>query len=443
MSETANPESVGMSSQRLERLQHWLDQQVSCGRLAGVSAMVGRRGKIAFYGNAGLAERETGRSFQRDTLVRIFSMTKPVTTVAAMMLYEQGCFQLDDSVSQYLSEFADTPVWIGNTASIDAVEKQQNPITIRQLMNHTSGLTYEFLHANPVDNYYRDQGINFQSTEYTLEEMVQKLAAAPLLCQPGSQWNYSVATDVLGRLIEVWSGASLQAFFKERIFEPLQMLDTGFHVEPHKHQRFSAMYGPAGGRGLADVGQSSNGRSGVRQSATNECSTAKAAPGLDLLEPAADNRFLHAASLYSGGGGLTASIDDYARFCQMLLNGGSLDGNRLLSPITVDYMCTNQLRDNRDLAAMGQPVWSETSYEGIGFGLGFAIVLDPVKAHIITSAGEAHWGGAASTFFWIDKKQELFTILFTQLMPSSTYPLRRELRARVYQAIVEATLEVE
>ena len=291
-------------------------------------------------------------------------------------------------------------------------------------MNHTSGLTYEFMHANAVDDYYRAHGINFQGTEHSLEMMVGKLATAPLLCQPGSQWNYSVSTDVLGRLVEVWSGISLQEFFKTRIFDPLQMPDTDFHVAQKNHGRFAALYGPEGGS-MANVGRTS----------TNASLTARTPAALELLDPSSQSRYTRPTPLFSGGGGLTGSIDDYARFCQMLLNGGELNGERLLAPLTVSYMRQNQLPDNRDMAAMGQPVWSETSYDGIGFGLGFAVVLDPVKAHIITSKGEAHWGGAASTFFWIDKHQELFTVFFTQLMPSSTYPLRRELRTRVYQAV--------
>jgi len=354
-------------------------------------------------------------------------MTKPITTVAAMMLFERGYFQLDDPIARYLPEFTDTQVWCGGDADISSTEKQLNPVTVRQLMNHTSGLTYEFMRSSPVDSLYRERGINFQGTEVNLQEMTKKLAQAPLMCQPGSQWNYSVATDVLGRLIEVWSGQSLREFFVTEILHPLNMHDTDFNVAQHNAHRFSALYGPSGGGGLGNVGRTD----------TSNSLTSKATMELELLEPSRGSRYTRETPLYSGGGGLTGSIDDYARFCQMLLNGGILDNVRLLSPLTVEYMCTNHLPDNRDMAAMGQPVWSETNYDGIGFGLGFAVVLDPVKAHTLTSVGECHWGGAASTFFWIDRKQELYTVLFTQLMPSSTYPLRRELRSLVYQSIVD------
>ena len=428
MLDTESPDKLGMSNARLQRVSDWLQNQTSGGRLAGASVLIGRRGKVAFFESAGHADREQQRKFARDSIVRIFSMTKPITTVAAMMLYERGLFQLDDPIARYLPEFADTPVWCGGDADISVTEQQHKPITVRQLMNHTSGLTYEFMHSSPVDALYRARGINFQSASDNLEEMTKKLAEAPLMCQPGSQWNYSVATDVLGRLVEVWSGQNLREFLINEILLPLKMHDTDFSVATANTHRFSAMYGPSGGGGLGNVG---------RTDTTNDL-TIKATMPLEVLDSSDSNsRFTQPALLYSGGGGLTGSIDDYARFCQMLLNGGILDNARLLSPLTVQYMCSNQLPDNRDMAAMGQPVWSETNYDGIGFGLGFAVMLDPVKAHTLSSIGECHWGGAASTFFWIDEKQELFTVLFTQLMPSSTYPLRRELRTLVYQSIVD------
>ncbi len=427
MLESESPDKLGLSADRLQRVDDWLQHQVSCGRLAGASVMIGRRGKVGFFEAAGMADQEQQRQFDRNSIVRIFSMTKPITTVAAMMLYERGHFQLDDPIARYLPEFADTPVWCGGDAGITSTEQQQNPITVKQLMNHTSGLTYEFMRSSPVDALYRERRINFQGTEDNLAEMTTKLAQAPLMCQPGSQWNYSVSTDVLGRLIEVWSGQSLRDFFIEEILQPLGMHDTDFSVSTDKAHRFSALYGPTGGGGLGNVGRTDTG---------NDLA-AKAPMPLQLLESSDhSSRYTRPTPLYSGGGGLTGSIDDYSRFCQMILNGGELNGVRLLSPLTVEYMCTNHLPDNRDMAAMGQPVWSETNYDGIGFGLGFAVVLDPVKAHTLTSAGECHWGGAASTFFWTDKKHELFTVLFTQLMPSSTYPLRRELRTLVYQSIV-------
>ena len=424
MLEHGTPEELGLSSSRLDRVTDWLNQQVESERLAGASTMICRNGRIGYLESAGQSDLENGKPFDASTIVRIFSMTKPITSVAAMMLYEEGRYQLDDPVAKYLPEFTDTKVWKGE-GSLENVEDQTSPMLVKHLFMHTSGLTYGFMNANVVDQEHRNQKIEFPGTAGTLEELVKRLAGIPLIAQPGTRWNYSVSTDVLGRLVEVWSGLSLEAFFKERILEPLGMHDTGFSVTKGNRDRFASLYSPLSGADMSNVGKKS-----VSDSRQMK-------PGLKLQEPAATSRYLRPTKLFSGGGGLTGTIGDYARFCQMLLNGGELDGERLLSPITVNYMRSNQLPDNADMAAMGQPVWSETSYDGIGFGLGFAVVIDPPKASIITSVGEHHWGGAASTFFWIDPQEDLFVVFFTQLMPSSTYPIRRELRTRVYQAIVE------
>ena len=427
MLEKVNPESVGMSSARLQRVSQWLQDQVDGERLAGCSALIGRRNHIAFAEAVGSADVTTGQPFTLETVVRIYSMTKAVTTVAAMMLYEEGCFQLDDPVAAYIPEFANTPVWQGGNATLAQVDAQHSVMTVRHLMTHTSGLTYGFMHTNVVDEAYREHGIEFPGTAATLAELVQRLANLPLICQPGTAWNYSVSTDVLGRLVEIWSGKSLAEFFATRLLQPLQMTHTGFHVADEHKAQFASLYAPPSGAALSAVAAS-----------TGKASAAGAREtGLRLQESAEDSRFLEPTQLYSGGGGLTGTIGDYARFCQMLLNGGELDGERLLGRKTVEYMRLNHLPDNKDMAAMGQPVWSETSYDGIGFGLGWAVVIDPVKAHIVTSVGEHHWGGAASTFFWLDPAEDLFAVFFTQLMPSSTYPIRRELRARVYQSLID------
>ncbi|MFT5578336.1 MAG: CubicO group peptidase (beta-lactamase class C family) [Paraglaciecola psychrophila] len=423
--ERATPESVGLSTQRLRRVRQWLDKQISSERLAGASVLVSRRGKVAFFETAGQADLDTGKCFEKDTIVRIYSMSKPVTTVAAMMLYERGAFQLDDPLALHLPEFSDTPVWLGGQAGLDETEPQRSPMTIRQLMSHTSGLTYGFMHANVVDARYREQGIEFPSSANSLKEWVERLATIPLMYQPGSEWNYSVATDVLGRLVEVWSGLNLEEFLQLNIFDPLQMADTGFQVAKANQPRFSALYSPPSGAALSGVASGQSSEQSQRQG------------GLKLQESSTKSHYFSKETLFSGGGGLTSSMADYARFCQMLLNRGEWGGQQLLSPTTVAFMRMNQLPDNKDMAAMGQPVWSETNYDGIGFGLGFAVVLDPVKAHTITSKGEHHWGGAASTFFWLDPEQDLFVVFFTQLMPSSTYRIRRELRTAVYQSIID------
>jgi CubicO group peptidase (beta-lactamase class C family) len=426
MLELASPESLGLSSKRLQRITHWLDEQVASERVAGAGVMIGRRGRVGYFETTGQADIVTATPFERDTIVRIYSMTKPITTVAAMMLYERGCFQLDDPIAKYLPAFAKTPVWVGANAKLNDTVAQQSLITVRQLMTHTAGFTYSFMRSNVVDACYREQGIDGSDSVMSLAEMVDKLATIPLICQPGTQWNYSVATDVLGRLVEIWSGQTLEEFFDQQILGPLKMRDTGFHVDPGHHSRFASNYSPLSGAEMSNVGRSTVGQL-VEQKQT----------GLKLLDDAKSSRYLEPAQLFSGGGGLTSSMMDYARFCQMLLNRGELDGVRLLGRKTVEYMRLNHLPNHQDMAAMGQPVWSETSYDGIGFGLGFAVVLDPVKAQSLTSAGEHHWGGAASTFFWIDPEEDLFVVFFTQLMPSSTYPIRRELRACVYQSLID------
>lgn len=421
MLEVVSPESVGLSSARLEKVTSWLEAQISSERLAGASVLVGRYGQVAYFETAGLGDVEAATAFNKDSILRIYSMTKPITTVAAMMLYEDGCFQLDDPVAKYLPEFADTPVWAGEDADASTSVAPETAMTIRHIMTHTSGLTYGFMRTNVIDACYRE----VENEPGNLEEWVKQIAKIPLICQPGSQWNYSVSTDVLGRLVEVWSGQSLETFFQERIFIPLNMKDTGFQVSDENHERFISLYAPLSGAALGNIG-SSSAPSGTTRSG-----------GFKLQETAAGSTYLKAPSHFSGGGGLTSTMFDYQQFCQMLMNDGELNGVRLLGRKTVGHMRLNHLPDNKDMAAMGQPVWSETSYDGIGFGLGFAVVLDPVKANIITSAGEHHWGGAASTFFWLDVEEDLFVIFMTQLIPSSTYPIRRELRTRVYQAIID------
>ena len=415
-------EDVGMSTERLKRITSWLEAQVSSNRLAGCSSLVARHGEIVYQQSTGQSDVEAGKAFADDTIVRAFSMTKPITTVAAMMLYEEGAFQLDDPIARYLPEFLNTPVWAGGNAPLEDTSPQKTPITVRQIMTHTSGLTYGFMQTNVVDAAYRKAGIGGPSDIKNLQAWVKKAAEIPLVAQPGAQWNYSISTDVLGRLVEVWSDLSLEQFFHERIFAPLKMVDTGFHVREENRPRFSALYSPLSGDGMSSVAKSGD-------------PFAEKKTGIKLQESSDKSRYFEPAEIFSGGGGLVSTLADYGRFCQMLLNGGVLDEQRILGRKTVEYMRTNQLPNNSDMAAMGQPVWSETSYDGIGFGLGFAVVLDPVKAHIITSVGEHHWGGAASTFFWIDPEEDLYVIFLTQLIPSSTYPIRRELRTRVYQAI--------
>jgi CubicO group peptidase (beta-lactamase class C family) len=393
-------ERVGMNWRRLERIGEWMRRWVDDGRLPGVSVLVSRRGQIAYEAQYGQADVARGVAMSPETIVRIYSMTKPLTSVAIMMLYEEGKFQLDDPVSSVLPPFRESRVWAGEGKDPVPAER---PITYRDLLTHTSGLTYGFMNATPVDALYREHGVDFQVSDATLGEVVDRAAALPLLAQPGTAWNYSIATDVLGHLVAVHSGMAFERFLQERVIGPLGMVDTAFSVAPEKLGRFAANYAKGeDGRAM-------------------------------LLDDPGSSIFGRQRAIASGGGGLTGTARDYMRFCHMMLNKGELDRHRLLGRKTVELMTSNHL--GGDMAAMGQARFSESNYNGIGFGLGFSIMLDPAKAQIVGTAGEYAWGGAASTAFWVDPVEQLAVVLLTQLTPSSTYPIRRELRVLAYAAV--------
>ncbi|MDA1100942.1 MAG: serine hydrolase [Proteobacteria bacterium] len=423
------PETVGLSGKRLERLSSWMERQVSSNRLAGLSAMIHRRGQCAYFNCTGLMDIEAGTAMAEDTIFRIYSMSKPITAVAAMICYEEGCFQLDDPIAKFLPEFAEMQVWDGNPDALNTVPAE-GYITVRHLMTHTAGFSYEFMEATPVEAYYRKHKISFNPGRQTeggadLAAMTTRLAQAPLIRQPGSGWGYSVSIDVLGRLVEIWSGQPLDRFFDERIFQPLGMTDTAFSVAPEKRARFAACYEPTSGGGLGGL---SSQEAVVRKTE---------GIGLKLSDAPTGSRYLETPETFSGGGGLTGTLGDYGRFCQMLLNKGELDGVRILGRKTVAFMAVNHLPDNKDMAGMGQPVWSESSAEGIGYGLGMAVVIDAATTQLIRSTGEFFWGGAASTAFWIDPAEDMFVVFMTQLVPSSFYPIRSELRVATYQALID------
>ena len=398
-------EASGLSAERLVRVRDWMRLQVDSKRLAGLSVLVMRRGVPAFFGTAGLADVARNKPIAADTIFRIYSMTKPLTTVAAMMLYERGLFQLDDPINRFIPAFKDMRVFAGGSrGKFDTVPAERD-LTFRDLMTHTSGLTYGFMESSQVDAMYRAAGVDFQTAESSLKEVVEKAAGLPLLAQPGTRWNYSIATDVLGYLVEVISGEPFETFLNQRILEPLGMVDTDFFVPEAKQARFAACYtrGPDG------------------------------APL--LIDDPAGSRYLRPRTVNSGGGGLVSTAADYLRFCRMMLGKGEIDGVRLIGRKTAELMTRNHLPG--DMADMGTAKFSESTYVGIGFGLGFSVMLDPARAQILGSPGEYAWGGAASTAFWIDPLEELIVILLTQLAPSSTYPIRRELRVLTYQAIVD------
>ena len=400
----ARPEEVGLSTPRLARVTQWMQRWVDSGRLPGLLVAVVRNDRLAWLETCGYRDVETRRAVEPDTIYRIYSMTKPITTVAALMLYEEGWFQLDDPVAKFIPAFADTRVFAGGDADSFTTEPLVRPVTVHDLMIHTSGLTYGFQHEHAVDALYRKRQVEFNANIGPLAGVVEAAAAQPLVFQPGTRWNYSVSTDVLGRLVEIWSGVPLDAFFADRIFGPLGMRDTGFHVPEGQGDRLASNYVQADDGGLA------------------------------LAEPAGESRFLEPAATLSGGGGLVSTASDYLRFMRMLRGRGTLEGTRLLGRKSIELMTTNHLPG--DLADMGRPRFAEMPFAGIGFGLGVSVMLDPARARILGSPGEYAWGGMASTAFWVDPAEDLIVLLLTQLMPSSAYPIRRELRALTYQALL-------
>ncbi len=400
------PESVGLSASRLSRITTHFNRYVDEGRLPGYSVMIARRGEPAFFTRYGQSDVETGKPLAEDTLFRIYSMTKPITSVALMMLYERGLFQLDDPISDYLPALGDMKVYANGDTDNYTVTPAEREITIRHLLTHTSGLTYGFMDAHPVDAIYAARGIETLGADYDIEEFVNRLGEVPLLFSPGDRWNYSVATDVIGRLVEVLSGEPLDAFFKEHILYPLGMNETAFSVDDNELPRFAACY-------------------------------TRNRDSFDLTDAPDTSSYRHKRPFLSGGGGLVSTTADYYRFCQMMLNRGELDGKRLLGRKTVECMTANHLPNGGDLTSLGQAVFSETRFDGVGFGLGFSIMLDPVQSQVLGSAGEYAWGGMASTGFWIDPAEELIGIFMTQLIPSAAYAIRRELRVLAYQSIID------
>ncbi|MDT8429221.1 MAG: serine hydrolase domain-containing protein [Pseudomonadales bacterium] len=394
----ADPESVGMSSAALARLDPLLQSYVDSGELVGVVSMVARKGEVVHFKEFGTLNRDTGQEMEKDSLFRIYSMTKPITTVAAMMLYEEGKLQLTDPVAKYLPELADLKAM----SSGGAMVAPARPMTVQMLMSHTSGLTYGVFGDTVVDRQYRDASI---LGNQDLAEMISRLSSIPLQYQPGTRFHYSVSTDVLGRLVEVVSGQSLDEFFRTRIFEPLQMRDTFFSVPADKLPRFGTnhSYDPA-------------------------------TQTLEVIDRPAGSQFTGDVTFFSGGGGLVSSAEDYMRFSQMMLNGGELDGVRILGSKTVEYMTRNHLPGI--FAEPGSGHELPGFARGTGFGLGFAILEDPAATGSIGSPGEYYWGGAAGTIFWIDPVEELIGVVMIQHM-NVRVPLRNAFKAITYGAITD------
>ena len=407
----ASPESAGMSKAALDRVEaHLKHRYIDAGRFPGTQMLVYRRGKIVHSALQGFADVERKTPMKDDTIFRIYSMTKPITSVAFMMLFEEGRVALDEPVHKYIPEWKNLGVFQAGTLPAFLTRPPSRPMLIVDLLRHTSGLTYGFQKRSNVDAAYREQRIEEIERPRTLQLMIDDLSKLPLEFSPGDAWNYSVSTDVIGYLIGKISGTPFDQFLRERIFNPLGMNDTDFFVPRDKAHRLAACYS-CDGKG-----------------------------GMTLQDDPATSSFLLPPSFLSGGGGLCSTAADYLTFCRALLSGGELDGVRLIGPKTLALMRSNHLPGGSDLYAMSRSLFSEAAYNGVGFGLGFAVTVNPAQTLLPGSAGEYFWGGLASTAFWIDPAEELITIFMTQLMPSSSYPIRRELRTMVYAAITDSNL---
>lgn len=413
MTPVVAPESVGMSSEKLARIPDYFKAYVDSKKVSGLSVLVARKGEKVHQSCVGVKDWDTGEAIQEDTIFRIYSMTKPITSVALMMLFEEGKIRLEHDVSRYIPEFRDLRVFDGGSVDQWQTRKPERPMQVLDLLTHTSGLTYGFMAQDTVDALYRRKKIgNLDKNDkdsVDLQGFIEKLAKMPLVFDPGKHWNYSVATDVCGHLVEVLSGQTLDEFFRTRIFEPLGMVDTGFFVSPEKLNRFATCYErPAGKKEIV------------------------------LQDKPEGSAYSARPKFLSGGGGLVSTSGDYFRFIQMVLNGGELDGSRLLSPTTVRFMRQNHLPHGQSIKQMGISSFSEEREAGTGFGLGFSVVTDPVETLAPTSMGTYSWGGAASTYFWIDPIEEIVAVFMTQLMPSSTFPMRPQLQTLVNASIIES-----
>ena len=399
------PKQAGFAPGRLERITDHLNRNyIEPGKIAGCQTLVARHGQVAYFRSLGFMDRERRRPMRDDTIFRIYSMTKPITSVALMMLYEQGHFQLNDPVHRVIPEWRDHKVWVSGEGTEMETREPERPMTFRHVLSHTGGLTYGGT-DHPVDKAYREHGVRRGEGE-TLREFVRKLARVPLRYEPGTRWLYSLSTDVCGYLVEAISGQRFDRYLQEHIFAPLGMKDTSFWVAPEKVDRFAANY--------------------QRQPDKT----------LKLIDDPETSTYLKEPSFFSGGGGLTGTTADYFRFCEMLRCGGELDGARILGPRTIKLMTRNHLAGGRDLTEMAIGAFSETANEGVGFGLGFAMTLSEVDTGAL-GEGDYYWGGAASTIFWVDPREDLVVVFMTQLMPSATFNFRGQLKNIIYSAIVD------
>jgi|TARA_B100000315_G_scaffold14626_1_gene13355 CubicO group peptidase (beta-lactamase class C family) len=400
--ETA-PQRAGFSAARLERItDHLMRNYIEPQKIAGCQVVVARHGHVGYHASLGLMDIERAKLMTDDAIFRIYSMTKPITSVALMQLYERGLFQLNDPVHRVIPAWRDQKVYVSGEGEGMELREPDSPMTFRHLLMHMAGLSYGAT-AHPVDRVYRSQGV-VRSKGATLETFVDKLARVPLHYQPGERWLYSYATDVCGHLVEALSGQTLDAYFEENIFQPLGMTDTAFHVAAGSAGRLAANY------------------------------ERKRDKSLELIDDPVQSAYLQPPTFFSGGGGLTGTTADYLRFCEMLRCEGVLEGERVIGSRTLRMMRQNHLPGGSDLSLLAEGAFSETAYEGVGFGLGFAMSLSEVATGAL-GVGDYYWGGAASTIFWVDPKEDLAAIFMTQLMPSATFNFRGQLKNIIYSAI--------
>jgi CubicO group peptidase (beta-lactamase class C family) len=414
------PETMGLSATRLAKLDEVMTARyVDGGYLPGIITQVYRRGRLVHTGVSGHMDIERGKKMREDAIFRIYSMTKPITSVALMMLVEEGKLGLDDDVATHIPSWKNLgvyasgmPTLLANSPPSFITTQPARPMKVVDLVTHTSGLTYGFMMRTSVDAAYRKLKVNDFQTPGGLDTFIEQLSTLPLEFSPGTAWNYSVSIDVMGYLVQKLSGQSFGEFLRTRLFEPLGMVDTGFFVPPEKLDRFTSCYQPAGSSG----------------------------PGLKVQDDAGKSTYATPPSFESGGGGLVSTTHDYMRFCRMMLGGGTLEGVQILSPKTVALFSLNHLPDNKELADMAPPgMFSEAGYSGIGFSIGCGVNVNVAKTRLPGTVGEYFWGGAASTAFWIDPKEDLAVVFMTQVMGTDArLTLRRDLRTLVYSAMTES-----
>ena len=402
--EIHNPEDVDMSVERLGRITQSMMEFVRDNQLPGIMALVQRKGKVVYFGKYGLMDIEAGKPMQEDALFRIYSMTKPIVSVALMMLYEEGRLSLTDPVAKYIPAFAGTKVYAGSTPLGPTLIDANPPITIHHLLTHTAGLSYGWFFDTPVEDLYRQIIPQIFRRSQTLEDTVNRIAELPLVFQPGTQWRYSYATDVVGHVVQVIADMPLAEFLEARIFKPLGMVDTGFHVPAEKVDRLAQIYGS--------------------EKLYNPVPLKPDEVGLigDVTIP---------TQCPSGGGGLISTLGDYLNFCNCLLKNGQYEGGRLLGRKTLEWMTSDHI--SRQLRPLKIGAWELD----VGFGLGFRVATSLGEARSLTSAGEYGWAGAAQTYFWIDPAEEFIGLMMTQHMPIDPYPVQERFKNLAYQAIVD------